>query len=71
MNDVPEDVPVTLRRGAAIAGQSLRGYLRARLIDDANTPTLDEFLVRAGGRAGGRAGFEGGVAAIRADRDGR
>ncbi|MDQ3897879.1 MAG: hypothetical protein M3326_11685 [Actinomycetota bacterium] len=71
VKDVPVDVHATLRRRAAVAGQSLQEYLRARLIDDAHTPTLDEVLDRAGSRAGGRAGFAAAVAAIRADRDGR
>lgn len=71
MKDVPEDVHATLRRRAAVAGQSLQEYLLARLVDDARTPTLDEVLERAGGRAGGRASFQDATAAIRADREGR
>jgi plasmid stability protein len=71
VKDVPDDVHATLRRRAAIAGQSLQEYLRARLIEDAHTATLEELLDRAGGRAGGRAGFESATAAVRADRDSR
>ena len=66
---VPEEVHATLRRRAAVAGQSLQEYLLARLIEDAQTPTVDELLVRTGGRAGGRAGFNAAARAVRADRD--
>ncbi len=71
VKDVPEDVHATLRRRAAVAGQSLQEYLLARLVEDAHTPTLDELLDRAGGRAGGRVGFKAAAAAVRADREGR
>ncbi|MGH9157419.1 MAG: FitA-like ribbon-helix-helix domain-containing protein [Acidimicrobiales bacterium] len=71
MKDVPDDVHATLRRRAANAGQSLQEYLLARLIDDAQMPTLDELLDGAGGRAGGKAGFKEAVRAVRADRDAR
>lgn len=71
VKDVPEDVHATLRRRAALAGQSLQEYLLARLVDEAHTPTLDELLERAGGRSGGRAGFPEAVSAVRADRDAR
>lgn len=71
VKDVPEDVHATLRRRAAVAGQSLQEYLLARLVADAHMPTLDELLERAGGRAGGRAGFKAAVTAVRADRDAR
>jgi hypothetical protein len=42
-----------LRRRAAAAHQSLQEYLRARLIEEANSPTVDAVLDRTGGRAGG------------------
>ena len=71
VKDVPDDVHATLRRRAAAAGQSLQEYLLARLTEDAETPTLDELLDRAGGRAGGRAGFGAATKAVRADRDTR
>ncbi|MGH9165436.1 MAG: FitA-like ribbon-helix-helix domain-containing protein, partial [Acidimicrobiales bacterium] len=71
VKDVPDDVHATLRRRAANAGQSLQEYLLARLIDDAQMPTLDELLDRAGGRAGGKAGFKDAVRAVRAGRDAR
>ena len=60
-----------LRRRAAAAHQSLQEYLRARLIDEASEPTLDEVLDRAGGRAGGSVPLKAAVAAVRADRDRR
>jgi len=71
VKDVPAHVHAVLRRRAAQAGQSLQEYLLARLIEDADTPTLDEVLDRAGGRAGGRAGFASAVEAVRAERDAR
>jgi len=71
VKDVPDDVHATLRRRAALAGQSLQEYLHARLIDDARTPTLDELLERAGGRAGGRADLKAAARTVRADRDAR
>jgi plasmid stability protein len=71
VKDVPDDVHATLRRRAALSGQSLQEYLRSRLIADAQTPTLEEILERAGGRSGGRAPFRAAVDAVRADRDAR
>jgi hypothetical protein len=71
VKDVPEDVHATLRRRAALAGQSLQEYLLHHLVEEAHAPTLDELLDRAGGRAGGRAGFQAAASAVRADRDAR
>lgn len=71
VKDVPDEVHATLRRRAAIAGQSLQEYLLARLVEDAQTPTLDELLDRAGGRAGGRAGFKAAAKAVRVERNTR
>lgn len=71
VKDVPADVHATLRRRAAMAGQSLQEYLLGRLVEDAHAPTIEELLERAGGRAGGRAGFEAAANAVRADRDAR
>jgi plasmid stability protein len=71
VKDVPEDVHATLRRRAAAAGKSLQEYLLAQLVDEANTPTLDELLDRAEGRAGGRAGLKAAAKAVRAERDAR
>jgi antitoxin FitA len=69
VKDVPAEVHATLRRRAAMAGQSLQEYLLARLVEEAGTPTVDEVLERAGGRAGGRIGFEAAVQAVRAHRE--
>jgi antitoxin FitA len=66
---VPDEVHATLRRRAAISGQSLQDYLLSLLTDEATTPTLNEVLDRAGQRSGGRAGLEEAAAAVRADRD--
>jgi plasmid stability protein len=71
VKDVPDDVHAVLRRRAAVAGQSLQEYLLGLLTDQAETPTLDEVLDRAGGRAGGRVTAEMANEAIRADRDSR
>jgi plasmid stability protein len=71
VKDVPDEVHRVLRLRAAAAGQSLQEYLLARLIDDAQTPTVAELLQRAGDRAGGRIGFAAAVDAVRADRDAR
>jgi hypothetical protein len=60
-----------LRQRAAAAHQSLQEYLRARLIEEASDPTLDEVLERAGGRSGGSVPLKTAVAALRADRDRR
>jgi hypothetical protein len=71
VKDVPMETHAVLRRRAAAAHQSLQEYLRARLIDEAATPTLDEILERAGGRAGGSVPFAETVAMLREDRDRR
>ncbi len=71
VKDVPADVHRTLRRRAAAAGRSLQEYLLARLVDEAQSPTVEELLDRVGGRAGGRAGFTDAVSAVRSERDAR
>jgi hypothetical protein len=71
IKDVPERTHAVLRRRAAAAHQSLQEYLRARLIEEASEPTLDEVLDRAGGRSGGSVPLESAVAALRDDRDRR
>ena len=71
IKDVPERTHAILRQRAAAAHQSLQEYLRARLIQDADEPTLEEVLDRAGGRSGGSVPLEDAVAAIRDDRDRR
>lgn len=71
IKDVPPETHAVLRRRAAAAGQSLQEYLRARLIAEADGPSVDEVLERAGGRAGGAAPFDVVTAALRSDRDRR
>lgn len=71
IKDVPERTHAILRQRAAAAHQSLQEYLRSRLIQDADEPTLEEVLDRAGGRSGGSVPLEDAVAAIRDDRDRR
>ncbi|HYO17171.1 MAG TPA: hypothetical protein VES02_00695 [Dermatophilaceae bacterium] len=71
IKDVPEQTHAVLRRRAAAAGQSLQEYLRSRLIQEADEPTLEEVLDRAGGRSGGHVPLKAAVAAVRADRDRR
>ena len=57
IKDVPDEIHAVLRRRAAEAGQSLQEYLRMRLIDQAQRPTVSEVIDRAGGRAGGSVSF--------------
>lgn len=68
IKDVPERTHAVLRQRAAAAHQSLQEYLRARLIAEAETPTIDEVLERAGGRAGGHVSFASAVDALSEDR---
>ena len=68
IKDVPPEVHATLRRRAAAAGQSLQEYLLERLTEEAQTPTLDEVLERAGGRAGGSVTFRTSLSALRSER---
>ena len=68
IKDVPAETHAVLRRRAAAAGQSLQEYLRARLIREAGSPTVDEVLDRAGDRAGGSVSFSAAVDALREDR---
>jgi antitoxin FitA len=70
IKDVPERTHAVLRQGAA-AYQSLQEYLRARLIEEADQPTLEEILNRAGGRSGGSVPLQDAVAAVQDDRDRR
>ncbi|HEY1618298.1 MAG TPA: hypothetical protein VGG25_11795 [Streptosporangiaceae bacterium] len=71
IKDVPERTHAVLRHRAAAAHQSLQEYLRSRLIEEADQPTMDEILDRAGGRSGGSVPLSEAVAAIRDDRDRR
>jgi plasmid stability protein len=68
IKNVPEQTHDVLRQRAAAAHQSLQEYLRARLIEEASQPTLDEILDRAGGRSGGSVPLAAAVAALRNDR---
>lgn len=68
IKDVPTGVHATLRRRAAAAGQSLQEYLLELLTEEAQAPTLDEVLDRAGGRAGGSVPFKATVAVLRHER---
>lgn len=71
IKDVPAETHSVLRRRAAAAHQSLQEYLRARLIAEAASPTLEEVLDRADGRAGGTVSFEVAAATLQEDRDRR
>jgi plasmid stability protein len=68
IKDVPDETHSVLRRRAAAAHQSLQEYLRARLIQEASQPTLEEVLDRASGRAGGSVSFKASVSALRSER---
>lgn len=68
IKDVPAETHAVLRRRAAAAHQSLQEYLRARLIEEASRPTIDEVLDRAGGRAGGSISFADAAVAVGEDR---
>jgi plasmid stability protein len=68
IKDVPDRTHAVLRQRAAAAHQSLQEYLRGRLIEEADQPTLDEILDRAGGRSGGSVPLKTAVAAVREDR---
>jgi antitoxin FitA len=66
---VPERTHAVLRQRAAAARQSLQEYLLQKLIDDAETRTVDEVLDSLNGRSGGSVTFEEAAEAVRADRD--
>jgi plasmid stability protein len=71
IKDVPDSAHAVLRRRAAEAGQSLQEYLRAKLVEEASRPTVDEVLSRAGGRAGGSVPLRQTARQLRAERAGR
>jgi plasmid stability protein len=71
IKDVPDSAHAVLRRRAAEAGQSLQEYLRAKLVEEASRPTVDEVLSRAGGRAGGSVPLRQAARQLRAERAGR
>ena len=68
IRDVPDETRDELAARAALSGRSLQEYLRARLVEEASRPTMDEILDRAGGRAGGSVPLKAAVAALRSDR---
>jgi plasmid stability protein len=68
IKDVPEETHAVLRLRAAAAHQSLQEYLRARLIEEAAQPTLEEVLDRASGRAGGSVSLKASAGALRSER---
>jgi antitoxin FitA len=68
IKDVPVETHAVLRRRAAAARQSLQEYLRARLIEEAERPTLEEVLDRAAGRSGGSVPLRVAVTTVRDDR---
>lgn len=68
IKDVPDETHAVLRERAAAAHQSLQEYLRSRLIRDAQQPTLDEVLERAGSRAGGTLPLADAVSTLRFER---
>lgn len=71
IKDVPVETHAVLRRRASAAHQSLQEYLRAKLIDEASRPTLDEVLDRLAGRVGGSMPLESAAQTVREDRAGR
>ena len=71
IKNVPAKTHAVLRRRAAAAHQSLQEYLRARLIAEAERPTVAEVLDRAAGRTGSSATREDVIDAVRIDRDRR
>lgn len=68
VKNVPEETHAVLRERAAAAHQSLQEYLLARLIRDAQQPTLEEVLERAGARAGGSLSVADAVSTLRSER---
>ena len=71
VKDVPSETHAVLRRRAAAANKSLQEYLRAKLVEDASSPTVEEIMDRAGGRAGGSVSFAVATEALRDDHDRR
>ena len=71
IKDVPERMHAVLGQRAAAAHQSLQEYLRARLIEEADQPTIEEVLDRAPGRSGGSVPLKDAVSAVRDDCDRR
>ncbi|MGO1316471.1 MAG: FitA-like ribbon-helix-helix domain-containing protein [Cellulomonadaceae bacterium] len=71
IKNVPPDVHATLTRRAEESHQSLQEYLRQQLIEEANTPTLEEAFARVEQRRLPALSFTQAAAAVRDDRDRR
>jgi len=69
IKDVPEDTHHVLRRRALEAHQSLQEYLRARLIEEAGRPTVNEVLARAANRSGGHLSLREATQLLSEERD--
>lgn len=65
---VPAQTHAILKQRATAAHQSLQEYLLARLIREAQEPTIDEVLERAGSRAGGELALADAVRMLRFER---
>ncbi len=50
IRDVPDDTSMELAARAAVTGRSLQEYLRARLVEFANTPDADVWVARVRAR---------------------
>jgi antitoxin FitA len=71
IKNVPSDVHRVLRSRAGQAGQSLQEYLLARLVEDAEQPTLKETLARVEERSGGRVPLADAADTVRSEREAR
>jgi len=71
IKNVPEETHAVLRRRAAAAHQSLQGYLRAKLIEEASRPTNDEVFDRIEAQVGSSISFEDVLGALDEARAGR
>jgi len=69
VRDVPEDVHRRLKAQAALAGQSLNEFLRARMCEIARTPTVGELTERI--RARGSAKLPPSAEIVHAERERR
>lgn len=71
VKNVPEETHHVLRLRATAAHMSLQEYLRARLIEDAATPSLEEVFTRVDLHTGGVAPLAVTADVVRSDRDRR
>ncbi len=71
VKNVPAEVHRVLRSRAGQAGQSLQEYLLARLIEEAEQPTLQDTLARIEERSGGHVPLADAAKAVRGERDAR